>query len=148
MLLGAMAACVAEAANVRIAAAAQAGVSLPALLARSVMSYMTDNACAERQLPAGGGVVSASFINAEAAAGGIGVVPRWCGVLRVQITVASDVEADTVVRYRSKLRYVDPSTAVFDVLSDREEAQHKAAVARFPRRQGCGEAAAVPPSAS
>jgi hypothetical protein len=50
--------------QVRIAAAAKAGVSLPALLARSVVCYMTD--CAARGLPAGGGAVSASFLNAKA----------------------------------------------------------------------------------
>jgi hypothetical protein len=72
----------------RIAAAAKAGISLPALLARSVVSYMTD--CAGRVLMAGG-VVSASFINAEAAAGGLGVVPRWGDALRVRFTSASDV---------------------------------------------------------
>ncbi|KAG1661658.1 hypothetical protein FOA52_007539 [Chlamydomonas sp. UWO 241] len=79
-----------------------------------------------RGMPAGGGVVSASFLNAKPAVGGIGVEPRRGGVLRVLFTVASDAVADTVVRSRRNLRDVDPSAAVFDVLSDREEAQHRA----------------------
>ncbi|KAG1670268.1 hypothetical protein FOA52_003618 [Chlamydomonas sp. UWO 241] len=77
-------------------------------------------------LPAGGGVVSASFLNAKPAVGGIGVEPRRGGVLRVLFTVASDAVADTAVRSRRNLRDVDPLAAVFDVLSDREEAQHRA----------------------
>ncbi|KAG1676527.1 hypothetical protein FOA52_000070 [Chlamydomonas sp. UWO 241] len=80
----------------------------------------------KRPEPAGGGVVSASFLNAKPAVGGIGVEPRRGGVLRVLFTVASDAVADTVVRSRRNLRDVDPSAAVFDVLSDREEAQHQA----------------------
>jgi hypothetical protein len=51
-----------EAMEAHVAAAAKAGISLPALLARSVVSYMTE--CAGRELAAGGGVVSASFDNA------------------------------------------------------------------------------------
>ncbi|KAG1670976.1 hypothetical protein FOA52_014365 [Chlamydomonas sp. UWO 241] len=43
--------------------------------------------------PAGGGVVSASFLNAKLAVGGIGVEPRAGGVLRVLFTVASDAVA-------------------------------------------------------
>ncbi|KAG1656828.1 hypothetical protein FOA52_008462 [Chlamydomonas sp. UWO 241] len=56
----------------------------------------------------------------------IGVEPRGGGVLRVLFTVASDAVADTVVRWRHELRRCVDSTAVFDVLSDREEAQHQA----------------------
>jgi hypothetical protein len=55
------------------------------------------------------------------------VEPRGGGVLRVLFTVTSDAVADTVVRWRHDLRLcVDPSASVFDVLSDREEAQHRA----------------------
>ncbi|KAG1677721.1 hypothetical protein FOA52_001033 [Chlamydomonas sp. UWO 241] len=64
--------------------------------------------------------------NAKPAVGGIGVEPRGSGVLRVLFTVASDAVADTVVRWRHELRRCVDSTAVFDVLSDREEAQHQA----------------------
>ncbi|KAG1667991.1 hypothetical protein FOA52_000635 [Chlamydomonas sp. UWO 241] len=79
-----------------------------------------------RREPADGGVVSASLLNAKPAVGGIGVEPRGGGVLRVLFTVASDAVADTVVRWRHELRRCVDSTAVFDVLSDREEAQHQA----------------------
>ncbi|KAG1679102.1 hypothetical protein FOA52_000457 [Chlamydomonas sp. UWO 241] len=80
----------------------------------------------ELMQPADGGVVSASLLNAKPAVGGIGVEPRGGGVLRVLFTVASDAVADTVVRWRHELRRCVDSTAVFDVLSDREEAQHQA----------------------
>ncbi|KAG1651254.1 hypothetical protein FOA52_006771 [Chlamydomonas sp. UWO 241] len=77
--------------------------------------------------PASGGGVSASFLNAKHAVGGIGVEPRAGGMLRVLFTVTSDAVADTVVRWRHALRnrqyWSGPSAAVFDVLNDREEAQ-------------------------
>ncbi|KAG1679013.1 hypothetical protein FOA52_013077 [Chlamydomonas sp. UWO 241] len=112
------------AAAVRVAAAAVDGVSLPVCLAMNLVRFVHD--VSGRDRPAGGGVVSASFLNAKPAVGGIGVEPRRGGVLRVLFTVASDAVADTVVRSRRNLRDVDPSAAVFDVLSDREEAQHRA----------------------
>jgi hypothetical protein len=86
-------------------------------------------------------VVSASLLNAKAAVGGIGVEPRTGGVLRVLWTSASDIVADTVVRGRHRLRYIDPtgSTAVFDVLSDREEAQHKALWPAFLAAKAAGK---------
>ncbi|KAG1655479.1 hypothetical protein FOA52_008674 [Chlamydomonas sp. UWO 241] len=91
--------------------------------------------------PAGGGVVSASFLIAKPAVGGIGVEPRRGGVLRVLFTVASDAVADTVVRSRRNLRDVDPSAAVFDVLSDREEAQHRALWPAFLAAKAAGKRA-------
>ncbi|KAG1669392.1 hypothetical protein FOA52_004043 [Chlamydomonas sp. UWO 241] len=112
------------AAAVWVAAAAVDGVSLPVCLAMNLVRFVHD--VSGRDRPAGGGVVSASFLNAKPAVGGIGVEPRRGGVLRVLFTVASDAMADTVVRSRRNLRDVDPSAAVFDVLSDREEAQHQA----------------------
>ncbi|KAG1653982.1 hypothetical protein FOA52_007175 [Chlamydomonas sp. UWO 241] len=86
-------------------------------------------------------VVSASFLNAKPAVGGIGVEPRRCGVLRVLFTVASDAVADTVVRSRRNLRDLDPSAAVFDVLSDREEAQHRAPWPAFLAAKAAGKRA-------
>ncbi|KAG1680334.1 hypothetical protein FOA52_015424 [Chlamydomonas sp. UWO 241] len=94
-----------------------------------------------RDRPAGGGVVSASFLNAKPAVGGIGVEPRRGGVIRVLFTVASDAVADTVVRSRRNLRDVDPSAAVFDVLSDREEAQHRALWPAFLAAKAAGKRA-------
>ncbi|KAG1668132.1 hypothetical protein FOA52_003919 [Chlamydomonas sp. UWO 241] len=80
--------------------------------------------------PASGGGVSASFLNSKHAVGGIGVEPRAGGMLRVLFTGTSDAVADTVVRWGHALRnrqyWSGPSAAVFDVLSDREEAQHQA----------------------
>ncbi|KAG1670947.1 hypothetical protein FOA52_011382 [Chlamydomonas sp. UWO 241] len=73
--------------------------------------------------PAGGRVVSASLLDAKPAVSGIGVVPQRGGVLRVLFTVTSDVAADTVVRYRHRLRS-GGRMSIFDVLSDREEARH------------------------
>jgi hypothetical protein len=105
----------------RIATFAASGYSLPHLLARSVvrslryLSGRTGPDC---------GVVSASFLNAKAAAGGIGVEPQRGDLLRVLFTVTSDAVADTVVRYRHRLR--QSGIGVFDVLSDTEEAQHRA----------------------
>ncbi|KAG1671531.1 hypothetical protein FOA52_011251 [Chlamydomonas sp. UWO 241] len=112
------------AAAVRFAAAAVDGVSLPVCLAMNLVRFV--HVVSGRDRPAGGGVVSASFLNAKPAVGGIVVEPRRGGVLRVLFTVASDAVADTVVRSRRNLRDVDPSAAVFDVLSEREEAQHRA----------------------
>ncbi|KAG1659132.1 hypothetical protein FOA52_013801 [Chlamydomonas sp. UWO 241] len=108
----------------RIAAAAEVGTSLPVRLAKDVVRFLYGGT--GRREPADGGVVSASLLNAKPAVGGIGVEPRGGGVLRVLFTVASDAVADTVVRWRHELRRCVDSTAVFDVLSDREEAQHQA----------------------
>ncbi|KAG1673274.1 hypothetical protein FOA52_002554 [Chlamydomonas sp. UWO 241] len=108
----------------RIAAAAEDGTSLPGRLATDVVRFLYGGT--GRREPADGGVVSASLLNAKPAIGGIGVEPRGGGVLRVLFTVASDAVADTVVRWRHELRRCVDSTAVFDVLSDREEAQHQA----------------------
>ncbi|KAG1659092.1 hypothetical protein FOA52_013738 [Chlamydomonas sp. UWO 241] len=108
----------------RIAAAAEDGTSLPGRLATDVVRFLYGGT--GRREPADGGVVSASLLNAKPAVGGIGVEPRGGGVLRVLFTVASDAVADTVVRWRHELRRCVDSTAVFDVLSDREEAQHQA----------------------
>ncbi|KAG1654471.1 hypothetical protein FOA52_006073 [Chlamydomonas sp. UWO 241] len=108
----------------RIAAAAEDGTSLPVRLATDVVRFLYGGT--GRREPADGGVVSASLLNAKPAVGGIGVEPRGGGVLRVLFTVASDAVADTVVRWRHELRRCVDSTAVFDVLSAREEAQHQA----------------------
>ncbi|KAG1667360.1 hypothetical protein FOA52_001420 [Chlamydomonas sp. UWO 241] len=108
----------------RIAAAAEDGTSLPVRLATDVVRFLYGGT--GRREPADGGVVSASLLDAKPAVGGIGVEPRGGGVLRVLFTVASDAVADTVVRWRHELRRCVDSTAVFDVLSDREEAQHQA----------------------
>ncbi|KAG1669379.1 hypothetical protein FOA52_004030 [Chlamydomonas sp. UWO 241] len=108
----------------RIAAAAEDGTSLPVRLATDVVRFLYGGT--GRREPADGGVVSASLLNAKPAVGGIGVEPRGGGVLRVLFTVASDAVVDTVVRWRHELRRCVDSTAVFDVLSDREEAQHQA----------------------
>ncbi|KAG1666633.1 hypothetical protein FOA52_005842 [Chlamydomonas sp. UWO 241] len=127
------------AAAVRVAAAAVDGVSLPVCLAMNLLRFVHD--VSGRDRPAGGGVVSASFLNAKPAVGGIGVEPRRGGVLRVLFTVASDAVADTVVRSRRNLRDVDPSAAVFDVLSDREEAQHRALWPAFLAAKAAGKRA-------
>ncbi|KAG1656195.1 hypothetical protein FOA52_011996 [Chlamydomonas sp. UWO 241] len=108
----------------RIAAAAEDGTSLPVRLATDVVRFLYGGT--GRREPADGGVVSASLLNAKPAVGGIGVEPRGGGVLRVLFTVASDAVADTVVCWRHELRRCVDSTAVFDILSDREEAQHQA----------------------
>ncbi|KAG1681595.1 hypothetical protein FOA52_014103 [Chlamydomonas sp. UWO 241] len=108
----------------RIAAAAEDGTSLPVSLATDVVRFLYGGT-GQRE-PADGGVVSASLLNAKPAVGGIGVEPRGGGVLRVLFTVASDAVDDTVVRWRHELRRCVDSTAVFDVLSDREKAQHQA----------------------
>ncbi|KAG1676754.1 hypothetical protein FOA52_005043 [Chlamydomonas sp. UWO 241] len=110
----------------QIAAAAKRGVSLPVCLATDVVRFL-HKIRGSVSTPAGGGVVSASFLNAKLAVGGIGVEPCAGGVLRVLFTVASDALADMVVRNRCCLGYyVDSSAAVFDVLSDREEARRQA----------------------
>ncbi|KAG1660132.1 hypothetical protein FOA52_003792 [Chlamydomonas sp. UWO 241] len=127
------------AAAVRVAAAAVDGVSLPVCLAMNLVRFVHD--VSGRDRPAGGGVVSALFLNAKPAVGGIGVEPRRGGVLRVLFTVASDAVADTVVRSRRNLRDVDPSAAVFDVLSDREEAQHRALWPAFLAAKAAGKRA-------
>ncbi|KAG1666033.1 hypothetical protein FOA52_006907 [Chlamydomonas sp. UWO 241] len=127
------------AAAVRVAAAAVDGVSLPVCLAMNLVRFVHD--VSGRDRPAGGGVVSASFLNAKPAVGGIGVEPRRGGVLRVLFTVASDAVADTVVRSRRNLRDVDPSAAVFDVLSDRKEAQHRALWPAFLAAKAAGKRA-------
>ncbi|KAG1670296.1 hypothetical protein FOA52_003646 [Chlamydomonas sp. UWO 241] len=127
------------AAAVRVAAAAVDGVSLPVCLAMNLVRFVHD--VSGRDRPAGGGVVSTSFLNAKPAVGGIGVEPRRGGVLRVLFTVASDAVADTVVRSRRNLRDVDPSAAVFDVLSDREEAQHRALGPAFLAAKAAGKRA-------
>ncbi|KAG1681035.1 hypothetical protein FOA52_009995 [Chlamydomonas sp. UWO 241] len=115
---------VARGANWFLAGAAEDGTSLPVRLATDVVRFLYGGT--SRREPADGGVVSASLLNAKPAVGGIGVEPRGGGVLRVLFTVASDAVADTVVRWRHELRRCVDSTAVFDVLSDREEAQHQA----------------------
>ncbi|KAG1650802.1 hypothetical protein FOA52_009406, partial [Chlamydomonas sp. UWO 241] len=129
-----------DAEEARRAADAAAGVSMPVRLATNIVRFMRDNT-GNWDGPAGGGVVSASFINAKPAVGGIGVEPRRGGVLRVLFTVASDAVADTVLRSRRNLRDVDPSAAVFDVLSDREEAQHRALWPAFLAAKAAGKRA-------
>ncbi|KAG1679698.1 hypothetical protein FOA52_006217 [Chlamydomonas sp. UWO 241] len=122
----------------RRAADAAAGVSMPVRLATNIVRFMHDNT-GNWDGPAGGGVVSASFINAKPAVGGIGVEPRGGGVLRVLFTVASGAVADTVVRWRWKLRQA--RVAVFDVLSDREEARHRALWPAFLAAKAAGKRA-------
>ncbi|KAG1674118.1 hypothetical protein FOA52_015747 [Chlamydomonas sp. UWO 241] len=120
------------------AADGEAGVSLPVRLATNLVRFVHD-ASGRWHGPAGGGVVSASFLNAKPAVGGIGVEPRGGGVLRVLFTVTSDAVADTVVRWRRSLRQA--SVAVFDVLSDREEAQHQALWPAFLAAKAAGKRA-------
>ncbi|KAG1666680.1 hypothetical protein FOA52_013592 [Chlamydomonas sp. UWO 241] len=122
----------------RRAADAAAGVSMPVRLATNIVRFMHDNT-GNWDGPAGGGVVSASFINAKPAVGGIGVEPRGGGVLRVLFTVASGAVADTVVRWRWKLRQTQ--VAVFDVLSDHEEARHRALWPAFLAAKAAGKRA-------
>ncbi|KAG1680809.1 hypothetical protein FOA52_008142 [Chlamydomonas sp. UWO 241] len=119
-----------------------AGVSMPVRLATNIVRFMHDNT-GNWDGPAGGGVVSASFINAKPAVGGIGVEPRGGGVLRVLFTVASGAVADTVVRWRWKLPVPQRQTqvAVFDVLSDREEARHRALWPAFLAAKAAGKRA-------
>ncbi|KAG1661499.1 hypothetical protein FOA52_010214 [Chlamydomonas sp. UWO 241] len=111
-------------AAMQIAAAAKRGVSLPVCLATDVVCFLHEIGSVDT--PAGGGVVSASFLNAKLAVGGIGVEPCAGGVLRVLFTVASDAVADVVVRNHCCLSfYVDSSAAVFDVRADDKQAEHK-----------------------
>ncbi|KAG1668154.1 hypothetical protein FOA52_005146 [Chlamydomonas sp. UWO 241] len=105
----------------RRAADAAAGVSMPVRLATNIVRFMHDST-GNWDGPAGGGIVSASFINAKPAVGGIGVEPRGGGVLRVLFTVASGAVADTVVRWRWKLRQTQ--VAVFDVLNKLGTVKH------------------------
>ncbi|KAG1665502.1 hypothetical protein FOA52_009763 [Chlamydomonas sp. UWO 241] len=57
-------------------------------------------------------------------------------------TVASDAVADVVVRNRCCLSfYVESSAAVFDVLTDREEAQHQALWPAFVAAKAAGKRA-------
>ncbi|KAG1667747.1 hypothetical protein FOA52_016186 [Chlamydomonas sp. UWO 241] len=95
--------------------------------------------------PAGGGVVSASFLNAKHAVGGVGVEPRAGGMLRVLFTATSDAVVDTVVRWRHALRnrqyWSGPLAAVFDVLSDREEARRQALWPAFVAAKAAGKRA-------
>ncbi|KAG1680934.1 hypothetical protein FOA52_009893 [Chlamydomonas sp. UWO 241] len=127
-------------AAVQIAAATERGVSLPVGLASDVVRFVHKIRGSVAKL-AGGGVVSASFLNAKPAVGGIGVEPRAGGVLRVLFTVASDAVADVVVRNHCCLSGVDLSAAVFDVLSDREEAQHQALWPAFVAAKAAGKRA-------
>jgi hypothetical protein len=116
---------------------AKAGVSLPVRLAKNVVYFLHEET--GRRGPEGGGVVSASFINARAAAGPLGVAPRWGGVLRVLVTVASAAVADTVVRGRHALRLNGLTSGVYDVLSDSEEAQHRALWPAFRAAKAAGK---------
>ncbi|KAG1659169.1 hypothetical protein FOA52_007550 [Chlamydomonas sp. UWO 241] len=126
-------------AAMQIAAAAKRGVSLPVCLATDVARFLHEIGSVDT--PAGGGVVSASFLNAKLA-GGIGVEPCAGGVLRVLFAVASDAVADVVVGNRCCLSfYVDSSAAVFDVLSDREEAQRQALWPAFVAAKAAGKRA-------
>jgi hypothetical protein len=119
-----------------LATAAEAGISLPVCLAEAALHRLRDG---NRKGQAGGGVVSASFLNAQPAVGGIGVVPQRGDVLRVVFTVASDAEADTVVRFRHQLNDCGMTTYIFDVLSDSEEAQHWALWPTFLTAKAAGK---------
>ncbi|KAG1681544.1 hypothetical protein FOA52_014050 [Chlamydomonas sp. UWO 241] len=113
----------ARAAAAAAAAAAMAAVAEDGMMCISVPVCQAVDAVrclyynSHREEPAGGGAASASFHNAKPAVGGLGVEPRG-GLLCVLFTVASDAVAGAVVRWRQAL------VAVFDVLSDREEARH------------------------
>ncbi|KAG1665597.1 hypothetical protein FOA52_003244 [Chlamydomonas sp. UWO 241] len=136
----AAAAAAAAAAVEKMADAAKDGISLPVRLATDLVRLV--HAISKRAQPAGGGVVSASLLNAKPAVGGIGVEPRMGGVLRVLFTAASDAVADTVVHWRHVLRRcVDPSAAVFDDLSDRQEARHQALWPAFVAAKATGKRA-------
>ncbi|KAG1666412.1 hypothetical protein FOA52_006521 [Chlamydomonas sp. UWO 241] len=130
----------AEKAAVQITETAERGVSLPVCLITDVVRFLHEIRGSVAKL-AGGGVVSASLLNAKPAVGGIGVEPRAGGVLRVLFTVASDAVADVVMRNRCCLSGVDQSAAVFDVLSDREEAQHQALWPAFVAAKAAGKRA-------
>ncbi|KAG1656705.1 hypothetical protein FOA52_006489 [Chlamydomonas sp. UWO 241] len=125
----------------QVAAAAATGVSLPVCLAESIVSHVQRG---WRVGPAGGSVVSASFLNAKPASGGIGVVPRRGDVLRVLFTVTSDAVAGTVLRYRCSLRCcanISTKTNIFDVLTDTEEAQRQALWTAFVAAKAAGKRA-------
>ncbi|KAG1676652.1 hypothetical protein FOA52_008782 [Chlamydomonas sp. UWO 241] len=63
-------------------------------------------------------------------------------MLRVLFTVTSDAVDNTVVRWRHALcRTLDPLAAVFDVLSDREEARHQALWPAFVAAKAAGKRA-------
>ncbi|KAG1678993.1 hypothetical protein FOA52_013057 [Chlamydomonas sp. UWO 241] len=66
----------------RRAADAEAGVSLPVCLATNIVRFVHVSS-GNRDGPAGGGIVSASFLNAKPAVWGIGVEPRVGGVLHL-----------------------------------------------------------------
>ncbi|KAG1681305.1 hypothetical protein FOA52_007351 [Chlamydomonas sp. UWO 241] len=124
----------------RIPEGAVEGMSLPIRLAMDFVRFM--HAISNREELAGGGVVSASLRNAKPAVGGIGVEPRRGGMLRVLITVASDAMADIVVRWRHALCHtLDPSAAVFDVLSDRKEVRQQALWPAFVAAKAVGKRA-------
>ncbi|KAG1669517.1 hypothetical protein FOA52_015684 [Chlamydomonas sp. UWO 241] len=127
--------------DVRGANDARQGASLPVFLAESIVHWL--HSCADREhgLLGTSGVVSASFLNAKPAVGGIGVEPRGGGVLCVLFTVTSDVAADTVVRYRHMLRSDGGMSNIFDVLSDTEEAQHRALWPAFVVAKAAGKRA-------
>ncbi|KAG1655451.1 hypothetical protein FOA52_003931 [Chlamydomonas sp. UWO 241] len=135
-------AAVAVAATIAVAIAADVGASLPVFRAECVVQWLHNCAGNGRcERPAGGRVVSASLLNAKPAVGGIGVVPHRGSVLRLLFTVTSDVAADTVVRYRRRLRSGGRMSNIFDVLSDREEARHQAPWPAFVAAKAAGKRA-------
>ncbi|KAG1672495.1 hypothetical protein FOA52_002803 [Chlamydomonas sp. UWO 241] len=83
----------------QVTAAVKSGVSLPICLASGLVRYL-HQIRGSVYAPVGGGVVSASFLNAKNAVGGIGVEPRRGDMLRVLFAVESDAVADAVVRNR------------------------------------------------
>ncbi|KAG1656122.1 hypothetical protein FOA52_007821 [Chlamydomonas sp. UWO 241] len=133
----------APAAAERLALNAEAGISLPVCLAMDVERFLYEASCQNE--PASGGGVSASLLNAKHAVGGIGVEPRAGGMLRVLFTVESDAVADTVVRWRHALcnrqYWSGPAAAVFDVLSDREEARRRVLWPAFVAAKTAGKRA-------
>ncbi|KAG1666046.1 hypothetical protein FOA52_006920 [Chlamydomonas sp. UWO 241] len=122
----------------QVTAAVKSGVSLPVSLASGLVRYL-HQIRGSVYAPVGGGVVSASFLNAKHAVGGIGVEPRRGDMLRVLFAVESDAVADAVVRNRCCLCGLGPSVAVFDVLSDREEARHQALWPAFLAAKAAGK---------
>ncbi|KAG1680370.1 hypothetical protein FOA52_015461 [Chlamydomonas sp. UWO 241] len=122
----------------QVTAAVKSGVSLPVCLASGLVRYL-HQIRGSVYAPVGGGVVSASFLNAKHAVGGIGVEPRRGDMLRVLFAVESDAVADAVVRNRCCLCGLGPSVAVFDVLSDREEARHQALWPAFLAAKAAGK---------
>ncbi|KAG1670354.1 hypothetical protein FOA52_000114 [Chlamydomonas sp. UWO 241] len=122
----------------QVTAAVKSGVSLPVCLASGLVRYL-HQIRGSVYAPVGGGVVSASFLNAKHAVGGIGVEPRRGDMLRVLFAVESDAVADAVVRNRCCLCGLGPSVAVFDVLSDHEEARHQALWPAFLAAKAAGK---------